>query len=347
MEELLSFDDVKKSDAWKYLSERSSEFEVLVNKFLSDAKVYVSPIAFTATGIFVDNEGIAVNYETNYYGMKKFVLSYNSKEMNRDLDCQFRVFRRIEFSLNDSGNLIVNDLSGRLESKYGYRFEDDEDAILKTNYSYQEYTPEGIELLYRGYDDQLTIPKDQLFKYRHLRGSICGGYNPRLNEFNGSNVQCNGFYGKNPTLVEKVRTVDNKGLVRVTTINYGSKGEIANKNEEYCFNTFINYKENADPFLIHINRGIPPIARMHNGRLVINYRNLKVNANNFGEVARVRFVMEVRNKLEELVKLKRKVSKNDKEQRTLIDERIRKYQALAENDQQRWVLKDERGSTKK
>ena len=98
MEETLTLEDIKKSDGWKYLSERNPKFEELAGNFLRDAQSFVNPLVFNAAGILNSNEGVAVNYETYYYGSKKVVLSYNSKPTNRDLDCQFKTFRKTRFS---------------------------------------------------------------------------------------------------------------------------------------------------------------------------------------------------------------------------------------------------------
>ena len=358
--EILKLEDIKKSDGWKYLSERSSKFEILASKFLKEAESFINPLVFSAVGILNSNEGVAVNYETYYYGSKKVVFSYNSKPTNRDLDCQFKTFRKVEFSLDDAGNLVVNDLSGRLESKYGHSLEDSEEGMLKTNYGYQVFTPEGIELIYRGYEDMFSLNKDNLYKCRNLRGVICGGYNPRLNEFNGNKVACNGhcknneFYGKNPYLVEKMRSVDNKGLVRVIAATYDKHGEIASKSEEYCFNTLIGFKRTADPFLIHINSGIKPIARIHNGKLVVNYKDLGVTPDNYKDVARTRFGTEVHNKFNEFSKrveklMDDKTPANEKSELPLIEALLKKYAHLYETeglDKWDWKEASERSTRK-
>lgn len=354
--EIISLKDVKNSDGWKYLSENNPKFEELAIKFITEAKALVNPNAFNPTGIFNSNEGEAINYETYYYGSKKVVFSYNSKPTNRDLDCQFKMFKKIEFSLNKEGNLEINELSGRIESKYGYTFDNSKDGILKTSYSYQEFNPQGIELVYRGYDDKFILDEDKFVTINsNLRGCICGGLNPKLDEYDGTSVKIrgydpneepqkdrfNGFYGKNPTFVERFRNTDNLGLVRVVTSSFNKYGNPSNRDEEYCFNTFIGFKGNVDPFLIHINRGIAPIARIQNGKLIVNYRNLGVRPNNFKQVAKTRFGTEIKDRKKTLVEEIGYIPENDREQLKSANALLKKYIYLwNETELDKWIWKD-------
>lgn len=330
--DIIDLEKVKNSDGWKYLSENCSRFEEEVNKFLNGAKPFVNTDAFNSWGILNNNEGEAINYETNYAGSKKVVLSYTSKPTNRDLDCQFKTFKKIEFSLDRDGNLVINELSGRLESKYGYSFEDGKDGVLKTSYSYQVFTKEGIELLYRGYNDKFILNHDEFIKYSNLRGWICEKFNPHLENYCDGKVETSGLYGKNANIIERERVIDNLGLVKVITAFFNQDGEPINKKEEMCFNTFIGFKEEIDPFLIHINRGIDPIAKINNGKLTVNYTESGTSENNYKEVARTRFGMELKKCINELSDEKKEGSTKKLLQKYKI-----LYQAIGAD---KWIWKE-------
>ena len=338
--EIISLKDVKNSDGWKYLSENNPKFEELAMKFITEANALVNKDAFNPTAILNTNEGEAINYETYYYGSKRVVFSYNTKPTNRDLDCQFKMFRKIEFSINKAGNLEVNELSGRIESKYGYTFDSSKDGVLKTGYSYQEFNPQGIELLYRGYEDKFILDEHKFASFNNsLRGCVCGGLNPKLDEYDGTSVKIkgynpnakprkemfNGFFGKNPTFVERFRDTDNLGLVRVITSSFTKYGKPSDRDEEYCFNTFIGSKGNVDPFLIHINRGIAPLARIKNGRVIVNYRDLGVRPNNYKQVAKTRFGTEIKNRKKSLIEEIDYIPMKDREQLKSANALLKKY----------------------
>ena len=332
---IIKLEDVKNSSGWKYLSENCPKvFEKYATKFLNMAKPFVNSVIFDDNKDFRDKEGEVIHYESNSSGSKKVVFSYTSKIKNRDLDCQFKEFKKIEFSLNDENNLVINELSGRLESKYGHSFDESNDEILKTHYSCQVYTPEGVELMYRGYSDIFNLNQEDLNKDMDLRSIVCDEYNPHLEQYRDGKVSVNGFYGKSPVLFEQMRTVDNLGLVKVVSSSFDKNGEPVNKKEEFCFNTFIGAKDNIDPFSIFVNRGLDPLAFISNGKLMVNYKEAGTSINNYAEVAKTRFGMELRNKLKTLMDSNKKMS-------SMESDLLRKYEFLFNTlGTNKWIWKD-------
>ena len=367
MEGTITFKDVKNSDGWIFLSEKCPKFEELANKFIKEAENFVEYDSFNPGAISSNQDGKTINYESYYYGSKEVVFSYTTNPMEREDYCQFKAFKKIKFSLNEDGNLIINELSGRVESNYGHTFDDTDGGVLKTAYSYQEFSPEGIELIYRGYDDKFIFNAPQFSNYSYnLRGIISGGFNPRLEEFEGTKVklseynpareedlkeyEINGFYGKEPTLIELLRDRKNLGVVREINTSYDKYGNNAGRIEKYHYNTVIGAKDNVDPFMIHINRGIPPIVIKSNDELVINYQDCGVRLNNYKEAARTRYCMEINNRRNELMDELADIPTTDEKRYNSVKTLLDKYTFLyKENDLDKWIWKeiDSKSPTKK
>ena len=317
-------------DGWKFLSESSPVFEEKVNCFLRNASYHVNVKNFNIDAIDMGRESDVVHLETHYYGSRKFALSYNSGIRNRDLDCQYRLYRRIEFTLDANDNLVIKEMSGRLESKYGYNFENTKGGMFKTNYSYQVFTKEGIELLYRGYSDQSTIKEEDFYSYdRNLGVCTRVGYNPVLENIN-DNKYGSFAWSKHTRFTELSRSLDNLGLVKEVVFNGNHDELMKNQDVEYHLNTFMTDKHDIDPYLIHINRGILPIAYVKDGKLAVNYAECGVTKDNYQNLAKFRFATGAEEKMQELQSELGELPKDDLERRAIIGDLIGKYHTLSQ-----------------
>ena len=297
---------LRNDDGIKYLKEHSKVFEEKMNRFFKTAAKYVD-VTKVNVGDPHSETGL-INFESYYNGSKKVVISYLSKPVNRDLDCQFKEFGWIEFSLDKEGNLVINESSGRIESKYGYNFENTDGGVLKTSYSYQEFTPEGIELVYRGYQDQMKlrsskeVAKDKSREvtfddvFHNLRASIKSGYNPGLAAFDGKTVRDN-LLAKRPMLIEFSRSLDNLGLVKEFHCTFNNQMRATDKREKY----HLNRCTKANPYLMSTTYDLPPLAyREGNNNLVVNYPNEGLTSRNYRRVAKDIYIKTLREKINEL-----------------------------------------------
>lgn len=334
---LVSLDDVKKTcDGWIYLSEKCPVFVEKVQKFLNEAASYVRTDSFNVLGSENNNTEV-VNLETYTYGAKEVVLSFVSKPKDREDYCQFIQFKRIKFSLNKDGNLAINEMSGRCETNLGYKFDNAKSGKIITEYSYNEFTPEGIELLYRSYTDENEHDDIKYFNCRNnLRGCVMGGYNPRLDEYSGKELRTN--IQTSPKFTEKSRSIKNLGLVKVVSSSFDANGNPVDKVENECINTFWGTKEEANPYLIYINKGIPPICEHKGDKKIVNYRVEGASLSNYPEVARSVFCSDVNRRRKSLIAAKEDgVLLNH----VSIDELLEKYDHLYELEGlDKWIWKD-------
>ena len=339
--ETIKLDDIKQSEGWKHLNEYCPRFGEKVNKFLNEAYSFVKNNSFNCVEGSNNNESEVINYEIYNDRSNKVVLSYISKPINRDLDCQFKIFKKIEFYIDEyTGNFIINELSGKVESKYGYSFENSDARVLITNYSYQVFSKEGIELSYRGYSDKFMYDSEEYFEYDNLRTCVCEGFNPHLQDYDGNKTKAI-YIGKYPNLIERYRSQDNLGLVREINSTFGKNGEKIVKTDKHHFNTFIGFNDDVDPFLIHINRGILPLTESKNNELNVHFIECGATKNNYKEVARTRFGMELNNKINELIEEEKEIPVSDKKNLTKMKMLLEKYNYLYHIIQlDKWIWKD-------
>ena len=332
---LIDIDEVRKTcDGWKYLSFNCPAFLERVYKFLSEASAHVNGYLFNTLGIQNNNTEV-VNLESYTYGSKEVVLSFVTKPKDRENDCQFIQFKKVIFSLNKDNNLVINELSGRCRSDYGYTsLKNAPSGVLNTEYSYNEFTKDGIELVYRSYEDEIHLSGDRFAACKHnLRGCVTGGYNPRIDEYKGGNI--NVSIQESPKIIEKSRSMKNLGLVNVTTSSFKENGELADKKVNECFNTLIGVKDGANPFLIHVHDGLVPVCEHVGGNLVVNY-NLKKDT--YKETARSIFCTDINNGRNKLIDIKKDSGKSLIPD---IDELIAKYDYLYEMEQlDKWQWKE-------
>lgn len=233
---------------------------------------------------------------------KKMIISYHSNVRNRDLDCQFKLFNRVELSIDEDNNLIINELSGSLESNYGYSFNDTNGGKLNTHYSCYVYDNLGIELSYQSYGDRYNIDKDTFNAYKEDFSSVIKeAYNPHLESFkNKTGVYCHpNILGYDGRFLKQIRSHDNLGIVEVSKCSFNKQG-INNAKEEYYFNTFFGSVASLTPELIHTISGFPFATIDENNHLRVgeDYIKLGVTDKNFKEVARERFLKELKEQKE-------------------------------------------------
>lgn len=328
---------LEKDEGIKYLREHSKVFEEKLKHFLQTASEYVDITKVNVGDATFESDRI--NFETFYYGSKKVALSYVSKPINRDLDCQFKKFCWIEFSLDKDGNLVVNESTGKIESKYGYNFENTDGGVLETSYSYQEFTPEGIELMHKRYHDQIELKSSKEIEkekgnenhevsfddvFRHLRGCVKGGYNPRIDEFDSKNMRENILANK-PIYKEFSRSLDNLGLVKKFQCSFNQKTKRTDKKEEY----HLDRCTRSNPYVIPMTYNLPPLAyREGSNNLVVNYLNEGLTSRNYRSVAKSIFIKTLREKIDEL-----KDSKKEGANNNLLDKYMELYRMYCPNEE--------------
>ena len=222
---------LRTEDGISYLRANSPVFMDKFKEFLHVAGGFVNPFEFNMG--MPDFQTDVVNFEYSYVGATKVILSFTSDVKDRDYDCQYKVFDKVEFSLDKDKNLVINEQSGRLESKYSYNFENTDGGFLKTSYSYQVFNPKGEEILHRGYIDQFDVDsRDFIRLERNLRDPIRGAFDPQLASFDGKKLLPH-VKIKNPILTERV---NEQGNVKVTSYYFGKNHIVNDKRENYVGN---------------------------------------------------------------------------------------------------------------
>ena len=156
-------DEIKQTDIWSKLMS-NPKFEIEFERFINNSSYQL------------DINDLVFSIENN-----KLTVSYSTDIKERDLDCQYRLFVQKEFYVDDEVNLIVNELSGVLESNYGYDFDNTIGGIINTHYSAIQYDIDGIELNYQSYSDKYHLDNRQFKTFRNdIRDVILNAYNPNL-----------------------------------------------------------------------------------------------------------------------------------------------------------------------
>ena len=272
-------DELKKTELWQELS-TNKKFMEEFDKYLKDSmyNVDISDLVYEI-------------------GDNRLVACYNSNVKNRDLDCQYKVFDKIEFYLDEEGNIIINKLSGKLESNYGYDFLTTNGGVINTHYSCQVFDENGIELDYQSYRDKYHIDSDEFDALESdLKSVTETQYNPNL----ASYANVTGVYpranliGRGAKYIRQIRSKDNLGIVEMTRCSLTPDSRISDIKEEYYFNTFYTSAAKNNPELIHIINGFP-FANIVNNDIKINddYVYLGLTPLNYREVAKDRFLKEL------------------------------------------------------
>lgn len=277
----MDIDNIKKTETWKYLCS-NPKFEEEFRKTVKRYSYYVN-----------------INELKFEIRNTKIVVSYESKINNRDLDSQFKLFAKMEFFLDDNNYLIVNEMKGNLESNYGHDFENTPGGKLNTSYSCWVYDTDGIELSYQAYGDQYTIDKETFDAYKNDFSSIVlETYNPNLiTVANKAGSYCRpDIIGNNANFIRQIRDKNSLGIVEVSKCSFDKNNGVNNAKEEYYFNTFFGSNSSYTPDLMHIISGYPfaVIDEDHVMRLKDDYTNLGLTDGNYRDVARERFLKELR-----------------------------------------------------
>lgn len=276
----MKIEKIKETLTWKHLCQ-NPKFEEEFEKAVKRYTYYIS--------------ADELNFEISDM---KLTISYKSKINNRDLDCQFKTFNKMEFSLADNDYLIINEMKGNLESNYGYDFQNTQGGKLNTNYSCSVYDTDGIELSYQGYGDQYPVDKKTFDEYKDdFSAVVLGAYNPNLiTVANKTGVYCHpNLVGNNANFIRQIRDKNNLGIVEVSRCSFDKNKAVNNPREELYFNTFFGNNSNYTPDLMHIISGYPfaTIDDKHVMHVKDDYIKLGLTNKNYKDVARERFLKEL------------------------------------------------------
>lgn len=273
-------EDIMQSDIWEKLS-KNPKFEWELEKCLKNYSYNsnITDLVFETTD-------------------DKLVIICNTRIVNRDLDCQYKLYEKSEIYLDEDNNLIVNSQSGRLESKYGYNFDNTNGGVINTQYSCEVFDADGVELSYQGYSDKYHLDNNEFNAFKKdFPTFVVGAYNPQLSSY--ANVT--GVYphasviGRNARYIRKIRSNNNLGIIEVTRCSYSNDARVLDAREEYYFNTFFTSTSKKNPEVIHIMNGFP-FAIITPGKQMMfdnDYIKSGLTGENYKEVARTRFLKEL------------------------------------------------------
>lgn len=273
----MEMEEVYASNAWKKLN-KYEEFSVKFNEILKRCREKA-------------NEDIKIDVED-----ERIIVSYKTPISDREFNCQQKVEARYEFYISND-NLIIDEKLGKLRTNYGYDFENNNGGIIETYYSHTSYDYDGVELTYQAYSDSYAINKRTFdeFKDRYF-ATISRSFNPYLDNYvNSKDLPKPEMIGNNGRYVRRIRSLDNLGIVESVNCQYDRRGTIENIKEEYFFNTFLT-RSRVNPERISIINGYP-FATVDDKRQITFskvFTDLGLNKNNYKEVARDRFIRELK-----------------------------------------------------
>ena len=299
-------EEIYETEVWKNL-EKNAIFKNKIEEILNKSSYYIdkNDINMTIRGT-------------------KLVISYHSKIMNREDNCQFVRNTKYELFLDRNNNLIVNELTGFLRSNYGYDFDNTFGGVLDTNYTCTVYDEDGIELAYQSYSDKYPINKSQFSVYKGgFLVEIESIYNPRL----ATQANANGrvlhadIPGETGRFVRQIRKKDNLGIVISSTCEFDKYGNTLNPKEEYYFNTFLSNQASLNPVRISFTRDYPFATLDENKEMKFNkiYLDAGITPNNYKMVAQRRLLKEL---IEEKEQNGRHISKDVIDKYDLMIEKL-------------------------
>ena len=275
----MKLDKIKNTVTWKNLC-ANSKFELEFGRFVKNLTYHIN----------IDDINFIV-------ANQKIIIEAKSEIIKRDLDCEYKTYDKIEFSLDRDNNLIINKKSGNLQSNYGYTFKNTIGGRLNTSYSCQIFNGDGIELLYQSYGDGYDLDQKTFDLYRDdFSKVILGAYDPHLLEsFDNKELNHPGIVGKYGSLLRKMRSDDNLGITQVSRILFGSDTNIASQKEELYFNTFYG-SNGVSPESINFINGFPFATLDKDNVMHFNhhYTKLGLTYDNYQNVARERFLRELK-----------------------------------------------------
>ena len=276
----MKIDELKNTVTWNRLINNPKFFEIF-QSILNRCLYYTSLDDL----LFTVNSG-------------QIIVSYNSDVRNRELDCQHKLYNRFEISLDKDNNLIIDELSGSLESNYGYDFENTSGGKLNTHYSCVVYDNMGIELSYQSYGDRYILNPSLFEAYKSNFMSVINGvYNPKLYLYiNKYDEYCHpSLIGNEAMFIRKARDINDLGIVKVSKCFFKKDNAIIDVEDEYYFNTFYGSKNSDSPELIRIMPGFPFAIVDKSKRMLFkdDYIKLGLNNTNYKNVAKERFLKEL------------------------------------------------------
>ena len=284
----MKIDELKTTVTWNNLT-RNPKFFKVFQDILSKCLYYtnLNDLLFTVTS-------------------GQIIVSYSSPVKDRELDCQHKLYSRFEISIDKNNNLIVDELSGSLESNYGYDFENTTGGKLNTHYSCETYDDMGIEISYQSYGDRYILNPSKFESYKSNLDSVINDvYNPRLYLYiNRGDIYCHpAIVGKEGMFIRKARDVNNLGIVKMSKCFFNKDNEFDAK-DEYYFNTFYGSNNSDSPEVIHIVSGFPFAEIDKTKKLFFkdDYIKLGLNDANFKDVAKERFLKELKELKEKHIK---------------------------------------------
>lgn len=271
-------EEIYETETWKNLNKNvlfKSKYEEIIKRCM----------------YYAEKDNISVVVKDN-----KLVITYYSRLMNRETDCQFVRNAKYEFFLNHDNNLIVNEMVGSLRSDFGYDFVNSNGGELSTYYSCEVYDEDGIELAYQGYSDSYDVNAPQFDAYKNgFLPAIESAYNPNLVSFanaTGPFLHAN-IPGDSGRFVRQIRSKNDLGVVVNMSCEFDRKGQVINPKEEYYFNTFITHQATLNPGRISITRHFPfaTVGEDH----VMHFSNLYqgLTVDNYKEKANMKFLDEL------------------------------------------------------
>lgn len=235
-------EEIYETEVWKNLDKNvlfRSKFEEILKKCM----------------YYAEKNNVGISIKGN-----KLIITYYSRLMNRETDCQFIRNAKYEFSLDFDNNLIINEMIGSLRSNFGYDFVSSNGGELSTFYSCEVYDEDGIELSYQGYSDTYDINEPQFNAYKNgFLPAIETAYNPNLASFanvTGVYLHAN-IIGESGKFTRQIRSKNDLGVVINTSCQFDRTGKVINPKEEYYFNTFMSHQSLLNPGRISIARNFP------------------------------------------------------------------------------------------
>ena len=273
-------EDIYETELWKKL-EKNALFKTKLDDILKKCSFYA------------DNNNINVFIKDD-----KLIITYHSRVINRDIDCQYVRDTKYEIFLDKDNNLVINEMTGTLRSNYGYDFENTTGGVLVTDYFCEVFDEDGVELGYQGYSDLYDINDNQFKNYKNgFLSAIESVYNPNLvlMRNTGSKMVQASVHGELGRYVRQIRSRDNLGIVISSSCEFDNNGNALSPKEEYYFNTFLSKQPSLNPTRISFTKEHPFAIVDENKKMRFNkmYTKAGLTPKNYKEVANTRFLKEL------------------------------------------------------
>ena len=237
----------------------------------------------------------------------KLMLSYITPILEHEYDCQCTSAMRYEFSVNDDGNLLLDEKFGTIRSDFGYDFMDSKGGMVDTQYSCSLYDPDGIELASQSYVDSYALKHYELESCKNdFPTKIETAYNPNLIYFNDYKdlFPKPGVIGETAQYIRRTRSKNELGIVDSVRCAYNKDATLRNFKHELFFNTFLTHQVTFQPELISVVEEDPFAIVDEKGNMHITRRHAAygLTNDNYQEKATIRFLNELIRDREQLSK---------------------------------------------